>query len=140
MSENTITLAADDKTANALVSTVKAAVNGDSKYLAYVVAHNVTRETVKDHSLALAALVYPNEKPVQKVDGKRTKFGNAVQKIAAGLRSQMEAKTPTTTDWIRLVRQAAENAQTKGEFSPEVIMSAVSEALSGESTTLTAVA
>ncbi len=86
MSENTITLSDTDATAKALVATIKASVNGESKYVAYVKAHNVTRETVKDHAPALAAFVYPNEKPVQKADGKRTKFGNATQMIAAGLR------------------------------------------------------
>lgn len=90
MTENTITLTADDKTASALVATIRAAVNGAGKYVAYVAAHEVTRETVKDHALALAVLAYPNEKPVQKKDGKRTKFGNAVQAAGNGLRAALD--------------------------------------------------
>lgn len=86
MSENIITLASDDATALALRSTVRAAIAGDGKYVAYVEAHGVTTETVKDHAAALAAFIFPNEEPVQKRDGKRTKYGNAVQKIATGLR------------------------------------------------------
>lgn len=86
---NTVTLAADDATAKALVDTIKASVNGAGKYVAYVTAHAVTRDTVKFHAAALATFVYPNEKPVQKVDGKRTKFGNAVQAAGAGLRTAL---------------------------------------------------
>lgn len=89
MTENTITLTDTDATAVALVSTIRAAVNGAGKYVAYVEAHNVTRETVKDHALALATFAYPNEKPVQKKDGKRTKFGNAVQAAGNGLRAAL---------------------------------------------------
>lgn len=95
MSENTIILTADDTTATALVATVKASVNGERRYAEYVVAHEVTRDTVKDHALALAAFIYPNEKPVQKADGKRTKFGNAVQMIGAGLRRNLPAAADT---------------------------------------------
>jgi hypothetical protein len=90
MSDNTITLTADDTTASALVATIRAAVNGAGKYVAYVAAHNVTRDTVKDHALALAVLAYPNEKPVQKKDGSRTKFGNAVQAAGNGLRAALD--------------------------------------------------
>lgn len=91
MSENTLVLSADDATANALVATIRAAVNGAGKYVAYVEAHPVTRENVADHARALAVLAYPNEKPVQKRDGKRTKFGNAVQAAGYGLRAALGA-------------------------------------------------
>lgn len=92
MSENTnvqITLTSDDQTAMALVQTIKSAVNGAGKYVAYVDAHNVTRETVKFHAAALAALAYPNDAPVQKKDGTRTRFGNAVQAAGNGLRNAL---------------------------------------------------
>jgi hypothetical protein len=89
MSENTITLTADDATAVALVATIRAAVNGAGKYAAYVEAHDVTRENVKYHAAALAALAYPNERPVQTVEGKRTKYGNAVQAAGNGLRAAL---------------------------------------------------
>lgn len=90
MSENTITLTADDATAAALVATIRAAVNGVGKYAAYVAEHNVTRDNVKDHARALAVLAYPSDEPVQKKDGKRTRFGNAVQAAGNGLRSALE--------------------------------------------------
>lgn len=91
MSNNTptIVLSTDDKTAKPLVQTIRDAVNGTGKYSAYVKAHNVTRETVKDHAYALAVLAYPNDKPVQKVDGTRTRFGNAVQAAGYGLRTAL---------------------------------------------------
>lgn len=90
MSENIIVLSTDDKTAKALIDTIKAAVNGAGKYVAYVAAHGVTRETVKDHARALAVLAYPNDEPVQKKDGKRTRFGNAVQAAGNGLRAALD--------------------------------------------------
>ncbi len=86
----TIVLSADDKTGRALIDTIKSTVNGAGKYVAYVKAHNVTRDTVKDHAYALAVLAYPNDKPVQKTDGKRTRFGNAVQAAGAGLRGTFD--------------------------------------------------
>lgn len=100
MTENntTVTLAADDATAKALVDTIKSSVNGAGKYVAYVTAHGVTRETVKYHAAALAAFAYPHEKPVQRVDGKRTKFGNAVQAAGAGLRTALgKQESPAET-------------------------------------------
>lgn len=84
--DHTITLTEDDATASALVATIRAAVNGVGKYAAYVEAHKVTRENVKHHAVALATLAYPNERPVQTKDGKRTKYGNAVQAAGNGLR------------------------------------------------------
>ncbi len=87
--DTTITLDMSDKTAKALVDTIRAAVNGNGKYAAYVEAHKVTRDSVKDHARALAVLAYPREKPVQKVDGQRTKFGNAVQAAGNGLRAAL---------------------------------------------------
>lgn len=92
---NTVVLSTDDKTAQALVATIKASVNGLGKYAAYVTDHTVTRETVKDHAFALAVLAYPNDAPVQKKDGKRTRFGNAVQAAGNGLRN---AITPEDSD------------------------------------------
>lgn len=99
MSENnsTIVLSADDSTAAPLVAVIKSTVNGAAKYAAYVTAHGVTRENVKFHAAALAVLAYPNDKPVQKIDGTRTRFGNAVQAAGAGLRRALPA-APAKTD------------------------------------------
>jgi hypothetical protein len=95
MNDTTITLTTDDKSAAALVATIKASVNGAGKYAAYVADHAVTRENVKDHARALAVLTYPNERPVQAKDGVRTKFGNAVQAAAAGLRGALDKDEET---------------------------------------------
>jgi hypothetical protein len=103
MPNNIIVLSADDETAAALVSTIHSAVAGMGKYAAYVEAHKVTRESVKDHARALAVLAYPNDKPVQKVDGKRTRFGNAVQAAGNGLRSALDTdKVSSEPGVIRL--------------------------------------
>lgn len=128
--ETTITLDMSDKTAKALVDTIKGAVNGAGKYVAYVEAHKVTRENIKHHAYALAVLTYPNDAPVQSKDGIRTRFGNAVQAAGAGLRSALgKDETPKNTDWLRLVKQAAENAQNKGGLTADTIMQAVAETL-----------
>lgn len=127
MSDNTIVLSADDKTGTALVATIRAEVNGIGKYAAYVAAHAVTRETVKDHALALAVLAYPSDAPVQKKDGKRTRFGNAVQKAGAGLRSTFD-KEETTADYLARVVKAAQSAE-EHEVSPADIVEAVTRAV-----------
>jgi hypothetical protein len=51
-----------------------------------------------------------------------------------------EDSTPATPDWLRLMRQAVENAQNKGEFSADRILSEVREVLRGENTDLTVAA
>lgn len=122
----------DADAAMALVNTIKSAVNGAGKYAAYVAANDVTRDNVKDHARALAMLTYPNDAPVQKKDGVRTRFGNAVQAAGNGLRAALgKDESSANTDWLRLVRQAAENAQNKGEYSVDVILANVREALNG---------
>lgn len=113
MSDNnsTIVLAADDKAAKALVDTIRGAVNGASKYAAYVEAHGVTRETVKYHAVALAVFTYPSLPPVQKKDGNRTKFGNAVQAAGNGLRTALGKKDNTTLpDYLAKIIKAADSA------------------------------
>lgn len=92
---NEITLSKTDKTAAALVATIRAAVNGAGKYAAYVTAHAVTKDTVKDHARALAVLTYPSDAPVQTKDGVRTRFGNAVQAAGFGLRSALDKDEDT---------------------------------------------
>lgn len=117
MTDTTITLDALDPTATALAATIKAAVNGEGKYSRYVKAHDVTLDTVADHARALAVFTYPNEKPVQKVeDGKRTKFGNAVQKAGLGLRTALkdedDPSEDDTTDYLAKVIAAVDNGVT----------------------------
>lgn len=87
MSENLITLNAENATVKAVVNQIKSDMRGGGKYAAYVTEFNVTRETVKDHALALARLV--TSETAQKKDGTRTRFGNAVQAAGNGLRSAL---------------------------------------------------
>jgi len=133
MSDNnaTIVLAADDATAAPLVATIRAAVNGSGKYAAYVAAHNVTRETVKYHAVALATLAYPNDKPVQKSDGKRTRFGNAVQAAGFGLRAALGKADPAPTDYLLRVQKAVE-AAVDHDVDSDTIMAAIRDLLGSD--------
>ena len=132
MSENMLTIPADNATVKAVVNQVKSDLRGGSKYAAYVAEFKVTRETVKDHALAIARLVTP-ETPQTTTDENgvksRTRFGNAVQAAGNGLRSALPKDEAKPTDWLRLVKQAAENAHEKGEISVDKIMAAVAETL-----------
>jgi hypothetical protein len=85
--DSTVTLDANEATVKAVVNQIKSDMRGGSKYAAYVEHYGVTRETVKDHALALARLVTPET--AQKKDGTRTRFGNAVQAAGNGLRSAL---------------------------------------------------
>lgn len=127
MSENTVTNTiveiAGNATAGALVATIRAAVNGAGKYAAYVAEFSVTRETVKDHAAALATLAYPSDKPVQKVDGKRTRYGNAVQAAGNGLRAALgkSESEAATTDWLVKIRKDADKAISEGVDAAAVL-------------------
>lgn len=121
MSENTNTVILLDEhgnieaTAAALVYYIRASVNGQGKYADYVAAHNVTRETVKFHAAALATITYPSDEPVQKKDGKRTRYGNAVQAAGNGLRAALgKADSTTETDWIKKILTDCEKATDNG--------------------------
>lgn len=124
-----VVLDADAAHVKPLVTTIRAAVNGGPKYGAYVAKMNVTRETVKDHAYALAVAAYPNEKPVQKVDGKRTKFGNAVQAAGFGLRSALGKAEPVAVDYLLRVQKAVE-AAVDHEIDAETIKAAIADLLS----------
>lgn len=129
----TITLAADDKTAAALVATIRSAVNGAGKYAAYVAEHDVTRENVKFHAAALAALAYPKDEPVQKKDGKRTRYGNAVQAAGNGLRSALPKGdlTPAETDYLAAVLKSVKAAREHG-IDADKVLAAVADTLGSE--------
>jgi len=134
MTDTTITPINPD----AAVKAVRYAVRARGTWLAYVNDNGVTRETVKDHALALAILAYPNDAQVQKQDGQRTRFGNAVQAAGNGMRSVLDKdETTKNTDWLKLVKQAAANAHNKGEIPTDQIVAAVMDALKAD---LTAVA
>lgn len=135
MTTNTITLATDDATAAALVATIRGAVNGVGKFAAYVAEHNVTRENVKHHAAALATLAYPKDAPVQKKDGKRTRYGNAVQAAGNGLRRALADNAPDMTpaerDYLAAVLKSVDVAA-KHEIDPARILAAVQAHLNGE--------
>ena len=138
MSNDIITLDADNATVKATVAQIKGDMRGASKYGTYVTEFNVTHETVKDHALALARLVTPET--AQRKDGTRTRFGNAVQAAGNGLRNALGKKEGKATDWEKLIRQAVENGQNKGEMSTDAIMACVKDALKVDDTVLSAVA
>jgi hypothetical protein len=133
MTENTnLVLDPSNATVTAVVNQIKSDMRGGNKYGLYVTEFGVTHETVKDHALALARLVTPETAQSERqADGTktRTRFGNAVQAAGNGLRSALGKKAGTDTDWIRLVRQAVENAHNKGEIDPADICAAVLDAL-----------
>lgn len=89
MSKTVITLDPASATVKAVVNAVRYTVGAQAGWSTYVAEQDVTRETVKDHADALAALSYPNDDRVQTVtvEGKkvRTRYGNAVQAAKAGL-------------------------------------------------------
>lgn len=127
--DSTIVLTNDDPTAHALIATIRGAVNGNGKYGAYVTAHAVTRDNVKDHARALAVLAYPNDKPVQTVKDEngtkvRTRFGNAVQAAGAGLRAHLTPNEPKPRDLMAALIKAAERA-IEGGHTPEEVMAAL---------------
>lgn len=99
---NDVTISLDNATVKAVVNQVKSDMRGGAKYGAYVAEFNVTRETVKDHALAIARLVTPET--AQKVDGKRTRFGNAVQAAGNGLRSHLDKAEGTNA--VNLITRA----------------------------------
>jgi hypothetical protein len=132
MSENiTIVLDANDATAKPLVAHIKSSVNSHAKYVAYVGAHGVTRDNVKHHAAALAVLTYPNDAPVQKKDGTRTRFGNAVQAAGAGLRKALGSKEAVPTDYLLRVQKAVE-AAVEHDIDAALIKEAIAGLLGGE--------
>lgn len=91
--DNTVTPINADRA----VTAVRASVRDLRTWATYVTDNAVTRETVAAHADALARLAFPNEEPIQKKDGKRTKFGNAVQAAGNGMRRALD-KDETDTD------------------------------------------
>lgn len=105
---NIITLDATNATVKAVVTQIKADMRGAGRYAAYVTEFGVTRETVKDHARALAVLVTPET--AQKIDGKRTKFGNAVQAAGNGLRAALDKPEGESTTAGALLTKAGVKA------------------------------
>ncbi len=86
-----LVLSADDTVTSAAVTAVRSAIRSQGVWSRYVAAHKITAEDVKVHAAAIAALVYPTHDPVQRKDGKRTAYGNAVQAAGNGMRYALKA-------------------------------------------------
>lgn len=123
-----LVLSADDTIAVALVATIKSAVNGAKKYAEYVEHYGITREDVKVHAAALAVLAYPNDEPVQKKNGERTRYGHAVNAAATGLRRALGKAETVEPDRLAALVKAAERAVNDGH-TPEQIMAALATVL-----------
>lgn len=126
-------------TTKAVLNAVRYEVKTAKVWDTFVIENEITRDMIADTARELASLAFPKEEPVQsiRVNGTkvRTVYGNAVQAAAKNLRSaldRIEGKANKKTedpDWVRLVRQAVENARRKGEVPADDIMAAVKEAL-----------
>lgn len=120
--------------ADAAVNAVRYAVKSLGTWASYVADNNVTRETVADHARALAALAFPKDDPIQKSEGKRTRFGNAVQAAGNGMRRALDDiegtdDSKSTPDYLALAVQAARTAHSKGEIGTDDILTAITAAL-----------
>lgn len=132
MTDTQIVLSADDITAARLVGTIRASVNGEGKYAQYVEAHNVNADTVKDHAFALAVLSYPNDAPVQKKNNQRTRFGNAVQMAAAGLRRALPETETDAKPAVLRVSLSGEGGATVTVPSDHEMYAALVEMVTGQ--------
>jgi hypothetical protein len=81
-------------------------------------------------ALGVTADTEPKQKIGPAGDQRTTDYGRGFDSLASAVRSALKADDDQkVTDWLALVRQAATNAQNKGEFTPEQILSAVSTVL-----------
>ena len=81
---------------NDVVNAVRYAVRTRPMWETFVAENGITRDMIADTAKELASLAYPNDEPVQKTDGKRTRYGNAVQAAAAMLRKVIEPEADDT--------------------------------------------
>lgn len=137
MSDITIPVSTDDIAALTYdADAAKREVRADHRTRAFwdriVVGYSADHKRAAIIRAVLEAAGLWSDKP-QRVDGERTAFGNVVQRFGARYDAALKRACPdetTTPDWLRLVRQAAENAANKGEFSPERIVAEVWSVLS----------
>lgn len=93
MSENTVTIVEPNiETAEVkfLIDLIRKTVKGRGKWSAYVELHDVTLENFKKHAEHLADMAYPNDEKVQKRDGNRTDYGNALNTAKCGLKKALD--------------------------------------------------
>lgn len=74
-----------------VVRAIRYAVKGREAWITFVRDNGITRDNLADAAKELATLAYPKEEPVQKRDGVRTTYGNAVQAAAYNLRTALAA-------------------------------------------------
>lgn len=118
-----------------VVNAVKYAVKTRKDWEAFMTENEITRDKIADTAREIAALAFPKDKPVQKTDGKRTRFGNAVQAAAYMMRAvlaqeEIGDEPPATPDYLALAVQAAKTAHDKGSVDTGKILAAVEAALS----------
>lgn len=91
-----------------VVNAVRYAVKARGSWQTFVAENTITRDMIADTARELAGLAYPSDEPVQKVDGVRTRFGNAVQAAGNGMRSVLDkddTDTGSTTTKNLLTRE-----------------------------------
>ena len=118
-----ITLDANDTTAKALVSTVRAAIAGDKKYVAFVEDHDVTPDNLKGYAAALEALREPLHGDVAVPEaGARA----LVESLALALQAAvlLRAGSPLADAFCRS-RLAAPHALAFGALQPDVAFAGV---------------
>ena len=117
------------KNTGAVVNAVRYAVKTRKDWEAFMTENSIERDGIAAAAKELAALAFPSDDPIQTVDGKRTRYGNAVQAAAymmRGVLAQAEVNdTPATPDYLALAVQAAETAHDKGEVSYRTIVDAL---------------
>jgi hypothetical protein len=116
-----------------VVNAVKYAVRTRKDWEAFMTENKIDRDGIKDAAREIASLAFPSDKPVQKVDGRRTRFGNAVQAAAYMMRAVLDQDkdddAPTTPDYLALAVQAAKTAHDKGGVSIDDVLTAVTASL-----------
>ena len=104
---NTIALTNTDN----VVKAIRYAVKTRGYWETFVAENNITHETkIADVARALAVLAYPTDEPVQKIDGKRTRFGNAVQAAGNGIRSVLGKGESEEEPTVALITRAGAKA------------------------------
>lgn len=92
-----------------VVNAVKYAVKTRQDWETFVTENNITRDKIAEAAREIAALAYPNDEPVQTVDGKRTRYGNAVQAAGYMMRAVLatDSEDSTTPDVALITRAGA---------------------------------
>lgn len=73
-----------------VLNAIRYAVKARGSWETFVNENKITRDQIAETARELAALAYPTDEPVQKINGTRTRFGNAVQAAGNGMRSVLD--------------------------------------------------